>query len=122
MIQASTCLAVADNSGARKICCIKVLGGSHRRYAYVGDVIVASVKEAAPGSKVAKGSVVRATVVRTPKEIKRADGTYIRFDKAAAVLVNKDNEPIGTRIFGAVARELRSKNFMKIVSLAPEVL
>lgn len=122
MIQANTNLTVADNSGARKICCIKVLGGSHRRYAYVGDVIVASVKEAAPGSKVAKGSVVRATVVRTTKEIGRADGSYIRFDKPAAVLVNKDNEPIGTRIFGAVARELRGKKFMKIVSLAPEVL
>lgn len=122
MIQASTCLTVADNSGARKICCIKVLGGSHRRYAHVGDIIVASVKEAAPGSKVAKGSVVRATIVRTAKEIGRADGTYIRFDSSAAVLVNKDNEPIGTRIFGAVARELRAKNFMKIVSLAPEVL
>lgn len=122
MIQAQTCLTVADNSGARKICCIKVLGGSHRRYAHVGDVIVASVKEAAPGSKVAKGAVVRATIVRTAKEIGRADGSYIRFDSSAAVLVNKDNEPIGTRIFGAVARELRSKNFMKIVSLAPEVL
>jgi large subunit ribosomal protein L14 len=122
MIQAHTCLPVADNSGARKICCIKVLGGSHRRYAYVGDIIVASVKEAAPGSKVAKGSVVRAAIVRTTKEIGRPDGSYIRFDKSAAVLVNKDNEPIGTRIFGAVARELRGKNFMKIVSLAPEVL
>ncbi|HXW60263.1 MAG TPA: 50S ribosomal protein L14 [Myxococcota bacterium] len=122
MIQATSRLVVADNSGAREICCIKVLGGSHRRYAYVGDVIVASVKEASPGSKVKKGAVVRATVVRTPKEIGRADGSYIRFDSSAAVLVNKDNEPIGTRIFGPVARELRSKNFMKIVSLAPEVL
>lgn len=122
MIQASTCLAVADNSGARKICCIKVLGGSHRRYAYIGDVIVASVKETVPGAKVKKGDVVRATIVRTAKEIGRADGSYIRFDTSAAVLVNKDNEPIGTRIFGAVARELRGKNFMKIVSLAPEVL
>lgn len=122
MIQAFTRLAVADNSGARTICCIKVLGGSHRRYAGVGDIIVASVKEAAPGSKVAKGSVVRATIVRTRKEIGRADGSYIRFDSSAAVLVNKDNEPIGTRIFGAVARELRAKKFMKIVSLAPEVL
>jgi large subunit ribosomal protein L14 len=122
MIQTLTCLAVADNSGARKICCIKVLGGSHRRYAHVGDIIVASVKEAAPNSKVKKGAVVRATVVRTAKEIGRADGTYITFDDSAAVLINKDNEPIGTRIFGPVARELRSKNFMKIVSLAPEVL
>ena len=122
MIQAFTRLAVADNSGARTICCIKVLGGSHRRYAGVGDIIVASVKEAAPGSKVAKGSVVRATIVRTRKEIGRADGSYIRFDSSAAVLVNKDNEPIGTRIFGPVTRELRTEKFMKIISLAPEVL
>lgn len=122
MIQALSCLAVADNSGARKICCIKVLGGSHRRYAYVGDVIVASVKEAAPNSKVKKGAVVRATVVRTPRETRRPDGTYIRFDESAAVIINKDNEPIGTRVFGPVSRDLRSKNFMKIVSLAPEVL
>jgi large subunit ribosomal protein L14 len=122
MIQACTSLTVADNSGARRIYCIKVLGGSHRRYAYLGDVIVASVKEAAPGSKVPKGSVVRAAIVRTKKEVGRPDGTYIRFDDSAAVLINKDNEPIGTRIFGAVARELRAKNFMKIVSLAPEVL
>jgi len=122
MIQAHSCLPVADNSGAKKICCIKVLGGSHRRYAYIGDVIVASVKEAAPGSKIPKGSVVRATIVRTTKEIGRPDGSYIRFDNPAAVLVNKDNEPVGTRIFGAVARELRGKKFMKIVSLAPEVL
>lgn len=122
MIQTQTCLPVADNSGARKIFCIKVLGGSHRRYAHVGDIIVASVKEASPGSKVAKGSVVRAAIVRTRKEIGRADGSYIRFDSSAAVLVNKDNEPVGTRIFGAVARELRAKKFMKIVSLAPEVL
>lgn len=122
MIQAHSRMAVADNSGAKEICCIKVLGGSHRRYASIGDIIVASVKEASPGSKVKKGSVVRATIVRTKKEIGRPDGTYIRFDNAAAVLVNKDNEPIGTRIFGAVARELRGKNFMKIVSLAPEVL
>jgi len=109
MIQNQSRLRVADNSGAREICCIKVLGGSHRRYAYVGDVIVASVKEAAPGSKIKKGSVVRATVVRTTKEIGRPDGSYIRFDKPAAVLVNKENEPIGTRVFGAVARELRGK-------------
>jgi len=122
MIQALTRLVVADNSGAREICCIKVLGGSHRRYAHVGDIIVASVKEASPNSKVKKGAVVRAAIVRTAKEIGRADGTYITFDHSAAVLVNKDNEPIGTRIFGPVARELRAKNFMKIVSLAPEVL
>jgi large subunit ribosomal protein L14 len=122
MIQTQSVLDVADNSGARKVMCIKVLGGSHRRYAAVGDVIVCSVKEAAPASKVKKGSVVRAVVVRTAKEIARPDGTYIRFDKGGAVLIGKDNEPIGTRIFGPVARELRGKNFMKIVSLAPEVL
>lgn len=122
MIQTQSVLDVADNSGARKVMCIKVLGGSHRRYASVGDVIVCSVKEAAPASKVKKGSVVRAVVVRTAKEIARPDGTYIRFDKGGAVLIGKDNEPIGTRIFGPVARELRGKNFMKIVSLAPEVL
>jgi large subunit ribosomal protein L14 len=122
MIQTQSVLDVADNSGARKIMCIKVLGGSHRRYASVGDIIVCSVKEAAPTSKVKKGSVVRAVVVRTAKEIARPDGTYIRFDEGGAVLINKDNEPIGTRIFGPVARELRGKNFMKIVSLAPEVL
>ena len=122
MIQTQSVLDVADNSGARKVMCIKVLGGSHRRYASVGDIIVCSVKEAAPTSKVKKGSVVRAVVVRTAKEIARADGTYIRFDEGGAVLINKDNEPIGTRIFGPVARELRGKNFMKIVSLAPEVL
>ncbi len=122
MIQTQSVLDVADNSGARKVMCIKVLGGSHRRYASVGDIIVCSVKEAAPASKVKKGSVVRAVVVRTAKEIARPDGTYIRFDKGGAVLIGKDNEPIGTRIFGPVARELRGKNFMKIVSLAPEVL
>ena len=122
MIQTQSVLEVADNSGARKIMCIKVLGGSHRRYASVGDVIVCSVKEAAPTSKVKKGSVVKAVVVRTAKEIARPDGTYIRFDKGGAVLIGKDNEPVGTRIFGPVARELRGKNFMKIVSLAPEVL
>lgn len=122
MIQTQSVLEVADNSGARKVMCIKVLGGSHRRYARVGDVIVCSVKEAAPTSKVKKGSVVRAVVVRTAKEIARPDGTYVRFDTNGAVLVNKDDEPIGTRIFGPVARELRSKNFMRIVSLAPEVL
>ena len=107
MIQTQSVLDVADNSGARKVMCIKVLGGSHRRYASVGDIIVCSVKEAAPASKVKKGSVVRAVVVRTAKEIARPDGTYIRFDKGGAVLIGKDNEPIGTRIFGPVARELR---------------
>ncbi len=122
MIQTQSVLEVADNSGAKKVMCIKVLGGSHRRYASIGDVFVGSVKEASPTSKVKKGAVVRAVVVRTAKEIARADGTYIRFDKGAAVLVNKDDEPVGTRIFGPVARELRGKNFMKIVSLAPEVL
>lgn len=122
MIQVQSVLEVADNSGAKKVMCIKVLGGSHRRYAHVGDVVVCSVKEASPASKVKKGSVVRAVVVRTAKEIARPDGTYIRFDENGAVLVDKDNEPIGTRIFGPVARELRGKNFMKIVSLAPEVL
>jgi large subunit ribosomal protein L14 len=122
MIQTQSVLNVADNSGARKVMCIKVLGGSHRRYASIGDIIVCSVKESSPASKVKKGSVVRAVVVRTAKEIARPDGTYIRFDENGAVLINKDNEPIGTRIFGPVARELRGKNFMKIVSLAPEVL
>ena len=122
MIQTQSVLSVADNSGARKVMCIKVLGGSHRRYASIGDIIVCSVKESAPTSKVKKGSVVRAVVVRTSKEVARPDGTYIRFDENGAVLINKDNEPIGTRIFGPVARELRGKNFMKIVSLAPEVL
>lgn len=122
MIQTQSNLEVADNSGARKVMCIKVLGGSKRRYASVGDVIVCAVKEATPTSKVKKGDVVRAVVVRTAKELARPDGTYIRFDNNGAVLVNKDNEPIGTRIFGPVARELRAKKFMKIVSLAPEVL
>ncbi len=122
MIQTQSILEVADNSGARKVMCIKVLGGSHRRYASVGDIIVCSVKEALPTSKVKKGTVVRAVIVRTAKEIARPDGTYIRFDTNGAVLVSKDNEPVGTRIFGPVARELRAKNFMKIVSLAPEVL
>ncbi len=122
MIQTQSVLNVADNSGARKVMCIKVLGGSHRRYASIGDVIICSVKESAPTSKVKKGSVVRAVVVRTAKEVARPDGTYIRFDENGAVLINKDDEPIGTRIFGPVARELRGKNFMKIVSLAPEVL
>lgn len=122
MIQNQSVLEVADNSGARKVMCIKVLGGSHRRYASVGDVFVAAVKEATPNSKVKKGDVVRAVVVRTAKELGRPDGSYIRFDNNGAVLVTKDGEPIGTRIFGPVARELRAKKFMKIVSLAPEVL
>ncbi|MEC8276532.1 MAG: 50S ribosomal protein L14 [Myxococcota bacterium] len=122
MIQTESTLDVADNSGAKKVQCIKVLGGSHRRYASVGDVIVVAVKEAAPNGKMRKGQVARAVVVRTSKELRRRDGSYIRFDTNSAVLVSKDKEPIGTRIFGPVARELRSKNFMKIVSLAPEVL
>ena len=122
MIQMQTTLSVADNSGARKLVCIKVLGGSKRKYATVGDVITVSIREALPNAKVKKGDVVRAVVVRTAKEISRADGSYIRFDENSAVLVNAQNEPIGTRIFGPVARELRGKKFMKIVSLAPEVL
>ncbi len=122
MIQTQSTLDVADNSGAKKLMCIKVLGGSKRRYASVGDIIVCSVKEAIPGAKVKKGEVTKAVIVRTAKEISRPDGSYIRFDTNSAVLVNKDNEPIGTRIFGPVARELRAKRFMKIVSLAPEVL
>ena len=122
MIQAETVLDVADNSGARKVLCIKVLGGSRRRYASLGDVIVVSVKEAIPNAKVKKGEVAKAVIVRTKKEIPRPDGSYIRFDSNSAVLINKDNEPIGTRIFGPVARELRAKRFMKIISLAPEVL
>jgi|TARA_Y200000002_G_scaffold160082_1_gene132255 large subunit ribosomal protein L14 len=115
-------LEVADNSGARRVQCIKVLGGSGRRSAGVGDVIVVSVKEAIPRGRVKKGDVYRAVIVRTAKEVRRDDGTAIRFDRNAAVLLNKQNEPIGTRIFGPVTRELRSRNFMKIVSLAPEVL
>lgn len=122
MIQTETVLEVADNSGAKKLKCIKVLGGSKRRYASVGDIIVASVKEAIPNGKVKKGAVARAVVVRTAKEIRRRDGSYIRFDTNAAVLINTEGEPIGTRIFGPVARELRNRQFMKIVSLAPEVL
>jgi large subunit ribosomal protein L14 len=122
MIQTQSNLDVADNSGARRVMCIKVLGGSKRRYASIGDVIVCCVKESSPQSKVKKGEVVRCVVVRTAKEIARPDGSYIRFDSNGAVLINKDNEPIGTRIFGPVARELRGKKFMKIVSLAPEVL
>ncbi|NOZ01676.1 MAG: 50S ribosomal protein L14 [Deltaproteobacteria bacterium] len=122
MIQKETQLVSADNSGAKRIQCIHVLGGTRRRYATVGDIIVASVKEAIPRAKVKKGEVVRAVVVRTAKEIGRQDGSYIRFDQNAAVLINAQMEPIGTRIFGPVARELRAKRFMKIVSLAPEVL
>ncbi len=122
MIQQETRLEVADNSGAKEVMCIKVLGGSKRRYAAVGDIIKVSIKEAVPKGKVKKGDVHTAVVVRTAKEIRRADGSAIRFDTNAAVLLNKDNEPIGTRIFGPVPRELRAKNFMKIISLAPEVL
>lgn len=122
MIQMRTNLDVADNSGAKTVQCIKVLGGSHRRTASVGDVIVVAVKDAIPRGKVKKGSVYRAVVVRTAKDIKRSDGSAIRFDNNAAVLITKELEPIGTRIFGPVVRELRSKKFMKIVSLAPEVL
>ena len=122
MIQTERLLDVADNSGARKLLCIKVLGGSRRRYASVGDVIVGSVKEATPRSKVKKGDVVKAVVVRTAKEVGRPDGSYIRFDNNSAVLIDDHKEPVGTRIFGPVARELRAKQFMKIVSLAPEVL
>ena len=122
MIQSETNLDVADNSGAKLLCCIKVLGGSKRRYASVGDIIVVSVKEAMPHSKVKKGAVMKAGVVRTRKEVGRPDGSFIRFDSNSAVLLNNANEPLGTRIFGPVARELRLKNFMKIVSLAPEVL
>ena len=122
MIQQSSVLDVADNSGAKKVYCIKVLGGSRRRYASVGDIIVVSVREAIPGAKVKKGEIARAVVVRTSKEISRPDGSYIRFDGNSAVLITKENEPIGTRIFGPVARELRAKRFTKIISLAPEVL
>ncbi|MEW6237385.1 MAG: 50S ribosomal protein L14 [Candidatus Omnitrophota bacterium] len=122
MIQEYTNLVVADNSGARKIRCFKVLGGSRRRYAGIGDIIVASVREAIPESNVKKGAVVKAVIVRTTKEIKRPDGSTIRFDNNAAVLVNEAGDPIGTRIFGPVARELRDRKFMKIISLAPEVL
>ncbi|HHW15611.1 MAG TPA: 50S ribosomal protein L14 [Firmicutes bacterium] len=122
MIQQETVLNVADNSGARKLLCIRVLGGSKRKYASVGDVIIASVKEAIPGGMVKKGEVVRAVVVRTAKEKRRPDGSYIKFDENAAVIINPDNNPRGTRIFGPVARELRDKDFMKIISLAPEVL
>ena len=122
MIQMQTNLEVADNSGARRVQCIKVLGGSKRKYASVGDVIVVSIKEAIPRGRVKKGDVHQAVIVRTAKEIRRPDGSSIRFDRNAAVLINKQREPIGTRIFGPVTRELRAKQFMKIISLAPEVL
>ncbi len=122
MIQIQTRLKVADNSGAKEIQCIKVLGGSKKRYGKIGDVIVASVKDAIPDSNVKKGSVIKAVIVRTKKEMRRSDGTYIKFDDNAAVLINKNNEPLGTRVFGPVARDLRSRGFVKIVSMAPEVL
>ncbi len=122
MIQMQTILKSADNSGAKKLMCIKVLGGSKRKYAEIGDIIVVSIKEAIPNSKVKKGDVSKAVIVRTVKEVKRPDGSYIRFDNNSAVLINNQNEPIGTRIFGPVARELRAKKFMRIISLAPEVL
>ena len=122
MIQQESRLKVADNSGAREILCIKVLGGTRRRYASIGDVIVATVKDANPGAAVKKGDVVKCVVVRVKKEIRRADGSYIRFDENAAVLINEQSQPRGTRIFGPVGRELRDKKFMRIVSLAPEVL
>ena len=122
MIQSFTRLNVADNSGAKEIMCIKVLGGSHRRYAGVGDIIVASVKKAIPNAKIKRGQVVKAVVVRTVKSLRRADGSYIRFDENAAVIINADKNPKGTRIFGPVARELREKDYLKILSLAPEVL
>jgi large subunit ribosomal protein L14 len=122
MIQAQSFLEVADNSGAKRVQCIKVLGGSRRRYAGLGDVIVVSIKEALPGSKVKKGDTAKAVVVRTRREVRRADGSYIRFDDNSAVLITPQLEPVGTRIFGPVARELRGKRFMKIISLAPEVL
>lgn len=122
MIQVQTILNVADNTGAKKLMCIKVLGGSKRRYATVGDIIVCSVKEASPNGTVKKGDVVKAVVVRTNKEVRRPDGSYIRFDENAAVIINEAKDPRGTRIFGPVARELRDQKFMKIVSLAPEVI
>ena len=122
MIQSETRLTVADNSGAKELYCIKVLGGSRRRYASIGDIIVVTVKEALPNAKVKKGEILKAVVVRTKKEIRRPDGSLIRFDDNSAVLINNQREPIGTRIFGPVARELRAKRFMKIISMAPEVL
>ncbi len=122
MIQMRSVLEVADNSGAKRVQCIKVIGGSRRRYAQLGDVIVVSIKEALPGMKVKKGEVAQAVVVRMKHQVSRPDGSYIRFDENSAVLINKEREPIGTRIFGPVARELRAKKFMKIISLAPEVI
>jgi large subunit ribosomal protein L14 len=122
MIQQETVLDVADNSGAKKVLCIRVLGGFHRRYASIGDKIVVTVKEADPGGTIKKGTVTKAVVVRTKRALKRPDGSYIRFDQNAAVIINAEGEPVGTRIFGPVARELRWKEFMKIVSLAPEVI
>lgn len=122
MIQMQTRLRVADNSGAKEVMCLKVLGGSHRRYASLGDIIVVSIKEAIPNAKVKKGDVAKAVIVRTVHKIRRPDGSYIRFDDNSAVLINNNKEPVGTRIFGPVARELRAKQFVKIVSLAPEVL
>lgn len=122
MIQAETQLNAADNSGAKRLYCIKVLGGTRRRYASVGDIIVVSVQEAIPNAKVKKGDVLKAVVVRTKKEVRRPDGSYIKFDDNSAVLINASREPIGTRIFGPVARELRARQFMKIISLAPEVI
>ncbi len=122
MIQPRSILEVADNSGAKRVQCIKVMGGSHRRYARIGDIVVVSVKEAIPDSSIKKGEKAKAVVVRTKKEHRRPDGSYIRFDQNAVVLINAQNEPVGTRIFGPVARELRWKEFMKIISLAPEVL
>ena len=122
MIQSETRLTVADNSGAKELYCIKVLGGSRRKYAGIGDIITVSVKEAIPNSKVSKGDIVPAVIVRTKKEISRPDGSMIRFDDNSAVVLTKSNEPVGTRIFGPVARELRAKKFMKIISLAPDVL
>lgn len=122
MIQVQTLLSVADNTGAKKLMCIRVLGGSLRRYASIGDIIVCAVKEATPGGVVKKGDVVKAVVVRTKKEVRRPDGSYIKFDENAAVVIKEDKSPKGTRIFGPVARELRDRDFMKIISLAPEVL
>jgi large subunit ribosomal protein L14 len=122
MVQMQTMLDAADNSGAKRLACIKVLGGTKRKYASLGDVIIVSVKEAIPNSKVKKGDVMRAVIVRTVKEVRRVDGSYIKFDDNSAVLINPQNDPVGTRIFGPVARELRAKKFMKIISLAPEVL
>ncbi len=122
MISSTTFLESADNTGAKRLYCIKVLGGTRRKYARLGDIVVVSIKEAIPNSKVEKGAVHKAVIVRTRKEQRRTDGSYVRFDNNAAVLITKDNEPIGTRVFGPIARELRTKGFMKIISLAPEVV